>query len=164
MKQFTHLDRNSKAKMVDISGKKATLRYAMARAVIEMNPSTVRMIKNNLIKKGDVLTAAKIAAIMAAKKTSDIIPLAHPIKITGCDINFFYKTNGIIVEAEVKVFDTTGCEMEALTMAAVAGLVVYDMIKSGDRSAVIKEIALLEKRGGKSGIWKRNQGRSSPSI
>lgn len=152
---FTHLDTNNKAKMVDISDKKATLRYARARAEMEMKPSTVRMIKNSQMRKGDVLTTAKIAAIMAAKKTCHLIPLTHPIKITGCDVGFFYKKNGITIETEVKVFDTTGCEMEALTMASVAGLVIYDMIKSADRNAVIKKIALLEKSGGKSGIWKR---------
>ena len=157
MKKFTHLDKNNKAKMVDISAKSPTLRYARAAAFIQMAASTVKMIKNSQVKKGDVLAVAKIASIMSAKKTSGIIPLTHPIKITACDVNFSFKNNGIAIETEVQAFDTTGCQMEALTMASVAGLVIYDMIKSADRNAVIKDIMLLEKSGGKSGLWKKNK-------
>ncbi|MFH0947696.1 MAG: cyclic pyranopterin monophosphate synthase MoaC [Elusimicrobiota bacterium] len=156
MKKFSHLDKNGKAKMVDVSQKVATLRYARAEATVKMSSETVGKIKKNEIKKGDVLTVAKLAAIMSAKNTSNLIPLTHPIKITHSDVKFSLSAkNGIKIISEVKVFDTTGCEMEALMMAAVAGLTIYDMIKAVDRSAEITDIHLLEKSGGKSGLWKR---------
>lgn len=141
--------------MVDVSQKMATLRYAKAEATVRMAPVTVGKIKKSEIKKGDVFTAAKLAAIMSAKSTSNLIPLTHPIKITHSDVKFSFAKNGIKIISEVKVFDTTGCEIEALTMAAVAGLTIYDMIKAVDRSAEITDIRLLCKTGGKSGIWKR---------
>ncbi|MDO8734466.1 MAG: cyclic pyranopterin monophosphate synthase MoaC [Elusimicrobiota bacterium] len=155
MKSFSHLDKKGKARMVDISQKTATLRYAKAEATVKMSSTTVEKIKKSEIKKGDVFTTAKLAAIMSAKSTSDLIPLTHPIKITYSDVKFSFTKNGIKIISEVKVFDTTGCEMEALTMVAVAGLTIYDMIKAVDRLAEITGIRLLEKRGGKSGVWKR---------
>lgn len=155
MKSFSHLDKKGKARMVDVSQKPATLRYAKAQATVKMSPSTVEKIKKSEIKKGDVLTTAKLAAIMSAKSASSLIPLTHPIKITHSDVKFSFMKNGIKIISEVKVFDTTGCEIEALTMAAVAGLTIYDMIKAVDRSAEITDSRLLYKSGGKSGIWKR---------
>ncbi len=155
MKSFSHLDKKGKARMVDISQKQATLRYAKAEATVKMSSATVGKIKKSEIKKGDVLTMAKLAAIMSAKSTSNLIPLTHPIKITHSDVKFSFTKNGLKIISEVKVFDTTGCEMEALTMAAVAGLTIYDMIKAVDRSAEITDIRLLYKSGGKSGLWKR---------
>lgn len=163
MKTFTHLDKKGKARMVDVSQKPATLRYAKAEATVKMSSETVEKIKKNEIKKGDVFTTAKLAAIMSAKSTSNLIPLTHPIKITHSDVKFSFTKNGmtkrnpcgIKIISEVKAFDTTGCEMEALTMAAVAGLTIYDMVKAVDRSAEITDIRLLYKRGGKSGVWKR---------
>lgn len=155
MKNFTHLDKKGKIRMVDISQKPATLRYAMAEATVNLSPATVEKIKKSEIKKGDVFTAAKLAAIMAAKNTSGLIPLTHPIKITHSDVKFSFTKSGIKIISEVKVFDTTGCEMEAMVMAAVAGLTIYDMIKSVDRKAKITGVCLLEKSGGKSGQWKR---------
>ncbi|MFA5779480.1 MAG: cyclic pyranopterin monophosphate synthase MoaC [Elusimicrobiota bacterium] len=155
MKNFSHLDEKGKARMVDVSQKTATLRYAKAEATVKMSVSTVEKIKKSEIKKGDVFTTAKLAAIMSAKSTSSLIPLTHPIKITHSDVKFSFTKNGIKIISEVKVFDTTGCEMEALTMAAVAGLTIYDMIKAVDRSAEITDIRLIYKSGGKSGIWKR---------
>ena len=156
MKSFSHLDKKGKARMVDVSQKAATLRYAKAEATVKMSSATVEKIKKSEIKKGDDFTTAKLAAIMSAKTTSNLIPLPHPIKITHSDVKFSLSAkNGIKIISEVKVFDTTGCEMEALTMAAVAGLTIYDMIKAVDRSAEITDIRLLEKSGGKSGVWKR---------
>lgn len=155
MKSFSHLDKKGKAQMVDVSEKPVTLRYAKAEATVKMSSETVRKIKKNKIKKGDVLTTAKLTAIMSAKNTSNLIPLTHPIKITHSGVKFLYVKNGIKIISEVKALDTTGCEMEALTMAAIAGLTVYDMIKAVDRSAEITVIRLLEKSGGKSGLWKR---------
>ncbi|PKM92839.1 MAG: cyclic pyranopterin monophosphate synthase MoaC [Elusimicrobia bacterium HGW-Elusimicrobia-4] len=156
MKSFSHFDKKGKARMVDVSQKAATLRYAKAEATVKMSSETVEKIKKSEIKKGDVLTAAKLAAIMSAKSTSNLIPLTHPIKITHSDVKFSLSAkNGIKIISEVKVFDTTGCEMEALTMAAVAGLTIYDMIKAVDRSAEITDVRLLKKCGGKSGVWKR---------
>jgi len=156
MKNFTHLDKNGKARMVDVSQKTATLRFAKAEATVKMSSATLEKIKKSEIKKGDVLSVAKLAGIMSAKSTSDLIPLTHPIKITHSDVKFSLSAkNGIKIISEVKVFDTTGCEMEALTMAAVAGLTIYDMVKAVDRSAEITDIRLLYKSGGKSGVWKR---------
>src|SRR3989339_182621 len=143
MKTFTHLDKKGKARMVDVSQKPSTLRYAKAEATVKMASATVEKIKKSEIKKGDVLTTAKLAAIMSAKSTSNLIPLTHPIKITHGDVKFSFIKNGIKIISEVKVFDTTGCEMEALTMASVAGLTIYDMIKAVDRSAEITDIRLL---------------------
>lgn len=154
-KNFTHLDTKGKLQMVDVSKKPVTLRYAVAEAIVKVSPSTVEKIKKSEIKKGDVFTAAKLAAIMAAKNTGGIIPLTHPIKLTHCDVKFSFVKNGVKIKSEVRAADTTGCEMEAMVMSAVAGLTIYDMIKAIDRSAEITDIRLLEKSGGKSGLWTR---------
>ena len=157
MKKFSHLDRNGKAQMVDVSSKSVTLRYACAEAMVKMAAITVEKIKKTEIKKGDVLTAAKLSAIIAAKNTSNLIPLTHPIKMTHCDVQFSFTKNGIKIHSEVKALDITGCEMEAMVMVAVAGLTIYDMIKAVDRRAEITDIKLVEKRGGKSGNWVRGR-------
>ncbi|MEW6556476.1 MAG: cyclic pyranopterin monophosphate synthase MoaC [Elusimicrobiota bacterium] len=154
---FTHLNKKGKMQMVDVSQKKITLRYARAEGTVKMSVDAVKKIKKNEIQKGDVLTTAKLAAIMSAKNTSSLIPLTHPIKITHSDMQFLFLKNGIKMISEVKAVDTTGCEMEAITMVAVAGLTIYDMIKAVDKTANITNIYLLEKSGGKTGYWKRSK-------
>ena len=153
-KKLTHLCKDGKVRMVDVSSKSVTLRYACAEAVVKMASGTVGKIKKTEIKKGDVLAVAKLAAIMSAKNTSGIIPLTHPIKLTHCDVKFLFTKNSIKIKSEVKATDTTGCEMEAMVMAVVAGLTIYDMVKAVDRKVEITGVRLLEKRGGKSGSWR----------
>lgn len=145
-------------KMVDISGKNDTFRQAVAQAEIILNPKTVTMIKKNKIPKGDVLSAAKIAGIMAAKKTDELIPLCHPLKITNADINFkFSGKNKILIEAKVSCLGKTGVEMEALSAVSISALTIYDMCKSVDKDMVISDIKLLKKSGGRSGLYVRKK-------
>ena len=143
--------------MVDVSAKKETAREAVARVVMKMRPATLSAIRAGEMAKGDVLGVARTAGIMAAKRTPDLIPLCHPLRITGCDIAFALdlKRSTVTIEARVRTMDKTGVEMEALTAAAVAGLTVYDMIKAVDRGVVLSGLCLLEKSGGKSGAWRR---------
>ena len=158
MSKFTHIDQDGRVRMVDVTDKKATLRTAVAQAVVSMNPSTFEMIQSQTVKKGNVLETARIAGIMAAKKTSDIIPMCHPVNITHVAVDFFpdKETNSIRIEAVARIIDQTGVEMEALTAVSVAGLTIYDMCKSYDRKIAISDIFLLEKTGGKSGSFVRN--------
>jgi len=161
MGKLTHFDEKGKAKMVDVSEKNETLRLARAQAVIRLKKETIDLIKRgdylkNKIAKGDCLGVAKIAGILAAKKVAELIPLTHPLRITHCDIDFVTKNpNAIKILATVKTKDVTGVEMEALTAVAIAGLTIYDMVKAVDREAIITDICLLEKKGGKSGSWRR---------
>ena len=157
MSRLTHFDGEGRSRMVDITEKDITLREAVACGMILMKPDTLRMIIQKEIKKGDVLEVAKIAGIMAAKKTSDLIPMSHPINITAVDISFSpdHHKSRIEIEASVRVVSKTGVEMEALTAVSVAALTVYDMCKSADREMIISDIRLLKKSGGKSGSWKR---------
>jgi cyclic pyranopterin phosphate synthase len=143
--------------MVDVSEKPETVREAVARGSVSMKKTTLRLIRGGKISKGDVLGVARIAGIMAAKKTPEIIPMCHPLNITSVDVTFEYDRKGdrIHVESRVKVEGKTGVEMEALTAVAAAALAIYDMCKSVDREMVISEILLFEKRGGKSGTFKR---------
>lgn len=159
MKQFTHIDKKGSAQMVNITDKKPSLRTAIAKAVIFMNNETFDNIFNKTIKKGNVLETAKIAGIMSAKKTWDVIPMCHPLNITHVKIDFYpdKKSISIKVEATVSVFDKTGVEMEALTAASVATLTIYDMCKSYDKSMIISDICLLKKSGGKSGTFLREK-------
>lgn len=148
---FSHLDENGKASMVDVGGKDMTERKACAKAVLSMNEKTLEAIMKNELKKGDALSSARIAGIMAGKKTYELIPLCHNIPIDKIDIDF--SNNGkdeLYIHASAKCTYKTGIEMEALTAASVAALTVYDMCKAVDRGMVIKEIKLLEKTGGKS--------------
>ena len=158
MSKFTHIDQDGRVRMVDVTDKKATLRTAVAQAVVSMNPSTFEMIQSQTVKKGNVLETARIAGIMAAKKTSDLIPMCHPVNITHVAVDFFpdKETNSIRIEAVARIIDQTGVEMEALTAVSVAGLTIYDMCKSYDREITISDIFLLEKTGGKSGSFVRN--------
>ncbi|HQL90055.1 MAG TPA: cyclic pyranopterin monophosphate synthase MoaC [Syntrophales bacterium] len=157
MPQFTHLDEKGKARMVDVSEKRTTLREAVARGKVLMKPQTARAIESQTIAKGDVLAVAKIAGVMAAKKTSDLIPLCHPLEITAVDVSF--RTDAgrgeIEIEASVRTRGRTGVEMEALTAVSAAALTIYDMCKAADRAMTLSDIRLVLKRGGKSGTFRR---------
>lgn len=159
MLDFTHLNEEGRAKMVDVSEKQDTNREAVACGSIFMKPSTIITIQEGKIKKGDVLAVAQVGGIMGAKKTSDLIPMCHNIFLTGSDISF--QLNGekgeIYIEARVKSTGKTGVEMEALTAVSLAALTIYDMCKGIDKEMTISGITLLEKLGGKSGHYKRKE-------
>jgi len=157
MSEFTHIDDKGRVRMVDVTNKKATVRAAVAAGVVSMQPETLAMIQNQEIKKGNVLETARIAGIMAAKKTSELIPMCHPLNITHVQVDFLpdaVKSN-VGIEATVRSVDQTGVEMEALTAVSVAALTIYDMCKSYDRAMTISHIRLLKKSGGKSGNYER---------
>ena len=159
MDNLSHIDEEGQAKMVDISAKKDTLRRAEASGRLRMKPETVLKIKENSLKKGDVLATARIAGIMAAKKTPELIPLCHSIKLDTISIDFKYeKQDAVLITANVKSRGPTGVEMEALTAVAMAALTVYDMVKAVDKGMVIEEIRLENKQGGKSGEYRRAGG------
>jgi cyclic pyranopterin phosphate synthase len=154
---FTHFDERGAARMVDVSGKAETVRAARAYARIEMAEATLARINDRTIEKGDVRQVARIAGIQAAKRTSELIPLCHPLPISSVVVEFADDgRKSLEVFCEAKVSARTGVEMEALTGAAIAALTVYDMVKSIDRGVVIAELKLLEKSGGRSGDWKRD--------
>ncbi|WP_338559037.1 cyclic pyranopterin monophosphate synthase MoaC [Paraclostridium sordellii] len=155
--EFTHFNEYGKVKMVDVSEKNETKRVAIAKGSIKMNPKTIEMIKNNQMKKGDVLSVAQIGGITGAKKTWDIIPMCHNIFLTGSDIKFNILEDEIEVEATVSTVGKTGVEMEALTAASVAMLTIYDMCKAVDKEMVIGNIRVMKKIGGKSGEYIRNE-------
>ena len=159
MRGLSHLTPSGDARMVDVSPKKETAREAAARIVLKMRAATLGAIRAGQMAKGDVLGVARTAGIMAAKRTPDLIPLCHPLRITGCDIVFALdsRRSTVTIEARVRTVDKTGVEMEALTAAAVAGLTVYDMVKAVDRGIVLSGLCLLEKSGGKSGTWRRKK-------
>ena len=154
---FSHIDESGNVRMVDVGGKDVTRRSARARCKVLMDPSTLKAVSENRIKKGNVLTAAKIAGIMAAKKVDELIPLCHPLPVDYISIDFNQEDEKGVLEisSEVAVSARTGVEMEALQAVTQAALTVYDMCKSVDRGMVIVDIRLMEKRGGKSGLWKR---------
>jgi len=151
---LTHLDSDGAAHMVDISGKAETSRQAIASGRIDMSAEAVNAIRQGNAKKGDVLGVARVAGIMAAKRTSDIIPLCHPLPINGISIDFTIDDKGVEAVATVRVQGQTGVEMEVLTAVSVALLTAYDMVKSVDKGMIIRDIRLLEKTGGKSGDWR----------
>jgi len=155
-KVFTHFDEGGKARMVDVSQKEATMREAIAHGSISMNRETFRMIVDKRIAKGDVLAVARVAGIMGAKRTADLIPMCHPLNITNVEINFFPSQgeNKIEIEARVKIKGQTGVEMEAFLAVATAALTIYDMCKAVDRGMIISDIHLVEKKGGKSGTFR----------
>ncbi|MDE3840732.1 cyclic pyranopterin monophosphate synthase MoaC [Bacillus methanolicus] len=163
MAEFTHFNEEGRAKMVDVSSKPETVRTALARSSITVNRELYEKITNNKIKKGDVLSVAQVAGVMAAKKTWEIIPMCHPIPLTGVDISFFWENdqeNYILnIEASVKTKGSTGVEMEALTAASVCALTIYDMCKAVDKGMVIGETYLVEKTGGINGDYFREKGR-----
>jgi len=152
---FTHLDDNGQAKMVDVSEKTPTLRKAVATGVVYLNAETFKLLTQGGIEKGDVLAVARVSGIMAAKRTSDIIPMCHPVVITGVDISFNLNSENTAVEikAAVRCKGETGVEMEALTAVSATALTIYDMCKSVQKDIKISEILLLKKTGGKSGDY-----------
>jgi cyclic pyranopterin monophosphate synthase len=155
--KLTHIDKNGASRMVDVSNKEVTERIAVAHAKVTMKPETFNLIKNKKVVKGDVLGVARVAGIMAAKKTSELIPMCHPLNINSVKID--YKNNNldsIEITSEVKVSAKTGVEMEALTAASVCALTIYDMCKSADKSMLISDIYLVKKTGGKSGKFARD--------
>lgn len=158
MADFTHFDDQGQAIMVDVGEKDVTTRVAVARGEVRMKPETLALILEGRAKKGDVLGVARIAGIMGAKKTPELIPLAHPLPLSSVRIDFFPdKERSLIeIEATVKVTGRTGVEMEALTAVACAGLTVYDMCKAVDRGMVLSRIRLTEKSGGRSGHYRRD--------
>jgi len=153
---LTHLDPLGRARMVDVTPKDVTHRRAIARGRVYMTPETASLVAKGAISKGDVLSVARVAGIQAAKRTSDLIPLCHPLMIGGVYVNFRIEDDYIEIETQVETVDRTGVEMEALTACSVAALTIYDMCKSSDRSMVIGEIALWEKTGGRSGVYRRD--------
>ncbi|TCS84526.1 cyclic pyranopterin monophosphate synthase MoaC [Tepidibacillus fermentans] len=156
MSELTHFNNQGRARMVDVSEKEVTKRTAVARGSIRMRPDTLTLIREGKIGKGDVLAVAQVAGIMAAKKTSEIIPMCHPIPLTGVDISFEEKGEDTIqVEATAKTTNVTGVEMEALTAVSVAMLTIYDMCKAADKGMVLEDTYLVSKSGGKSGDYRR---------
>jgi len=152
---LTHLDPLGRARMVDVTPKEATHRRALARCKVMMHPDTTSKVASNAITKGDVLAVARIAGIQAAKQTSNLIPLCHPLLVGSVFVNFTIGDDNVEVEAQVETVDRTGVEMEAMTACAVAALTIYDMCKSSDRGMTIGELALWEKTGGRSGTYRR---------
>ncbi len=153
-KALTHIDRGGAAHMVDVSPKPATERVAVAAGFVRLSAATLDLVLSGNAKKGDVLGAARIAGIMAAKKTHELIPLCHPLAISNVEIDIAPERNGLAVRATVKVTGQTGVEMEALTAVSVACLTIYDMVKAVQRDVTIEAIRLVEKRGGKSGHYR----------
>ncbi len=153
MSDLTHIDEDGAAHMVDVSGKADTVREAIAEGTISMALETMEAIKTNAMKKGDVLATARIAGIMAAKKTSDLIPLCHPLALSKVAVEFEFLGDVIRVESLVRLTGKTGVEMEALTACSIALLTIYDMSKAMQKDMVISDIRLLSKSGGKSGDW-----------
>jgi cyclic pyranopterin phosphate synthase len=158
MSDLTHLDDNGRVRMVDVSGKRSTRRTAVAQAVVHMRPETFAHITDGTIAKGNVLETARIAGVMAAKKTADLIPMCHPLNLTHVQVDFFpdATAHAIRIEATARITDLTGVEMEALTAASVAALTLYDMCKAIDKAMTITEVCLLKKTGGKSGTFVRD--------
>ncbi len=152
---MSHLDPFGGTRMADVSPKEATLRRALARGRVSMKPETTAQVANNAITKGDVLAAARVAGIQAAKRTADLVPMCHPLLVGSVQIDFTIGDDYVEVEAKVEAIDRTGVEMEAMTACAVAALTVYDMCKTADRTMSIDQLMLWEKTGGSSGQWKR---------
>jgi cyclic pyranopterin phosphate synthase len=156
-RSLTHLDRQGRVRMVDVSRKSVTARVAVARGRVFMHRATLELLRSGGGKKGDALTTAHLAGVMAAKRTSEIIPLAHPVPVEGVEMSFSLDPRGpsVGIEARVTTRSRTGVEMEALTAVSVAALTLYDMLKAADKAMVLGEITLWEKRGGRSGVWRR---------
>ena len=152
---FTHLDPLGRARMVDVTPKEISHRRAIARCRVYMDVETASLVARGAIAKGDVIAVARVAGIQAAKRTSDLIPLCHPLLVGAVYVNFEIADTWIEIEAQVETVDRTGVEMEAMTACSVAALTIYDMCKSADRSMVIGDLALWEKVGGKSGTYRR---------
>jgi cyclic pyranopterin monophosphate synthase len=154
--QLTHFDAAGRAQMVDVGAKDDTRRIAIASGRVRMAPETIAVIREGRAKKGDVLAVAQIAAIMAAKKTHEIIPMCHPLLLTRIAVNFEITDESVEITAQVETTGKTGVEMEALTAVSAAGLTIYDMVKAIDKAMVIDAIQLESKEGGRSGDWQRS--------
>ena len=156
MSSLSHFDASGASRMVDVGGKEVTARSARAVGRVRVEPATLALIRDRKLSKGDVIEVARLAGIMGAKKTSELIPLCHPLPLDSVKLSFdFPDETTISIAAEVRVTARTGVEMEALTAVSVAALTIYDMCKSTDRTMTIGELALWEKTGGRSGIWRR---------
>jgi cyclic pyranopterin monophosphate synthase len=160
-RRLTHVDEHGQARMVDVSDKPATERRAVARAVVRVSTETARAVEAGEAPKGDVLGVARVAGIQAAKRTAELIPLCHPLPLSfvGVEAAADQQAGTITLTAEAMTTGPTGVEMEALTAASVAALTVYDMVKGIERGAIIEEVVLLEKAGGRSGRWRRDEAR-----
>jgi cyclic pyranopterin monophosphate synthase len=157
MSELSHFDEHGASRMVDVSAKPETLREARASGLVRMAPATAALIRDRGLSKGDVLETARLAGVMAAKRTGDLIPLCHPLPITSATVAFSWDADDLLrIEATVRVFGRTGVEMEALTAVGVAALTVYDMCKAIDRVMTIERIRLEEKSGGRSGTFRRD--------
>ena len=152
---LSHINEQGRARMVDVTDKESTVRIATARGTVKVNSDTMALIKSGGMKKGDVLAVAQVAGIMAAKKTADIIPMCHPLRLSSVDINFELTDTEIVIQATVKCKENTGVEMEALTAVSTAALTIYDMCKAVQRDIEITDIRLMYKSGGKSGVFER---------
>ena len=162
--ELTHLDSSGRARMVDVGEKPATERRAVAQAVVRVSPETAARVQAGDAPKGDVLGVARIAGIQAAKRTAELIPLCHPLALTfvGVEGSIEVSDGRIVLTAEARTTGPTGVEMEAMTAASVAALTVYDMVKGIERGAEIAEVVLLEKSGGRSGLWRRGPAENRP--
>ena len=154
--RLTHIDEHGAARMVDVGGKNVTDRVATAQGRVVVAPATAELLRSGKVPKGDVLGVARVAGIMAAKRTPDLVPLCHPLAISGVTVEFEVEDSAVSIAATVRTTDRTGVEMEALTAVSVAALTVYDMIKAVDKGASITDIRLERKSGGKSGDWSRS--------
>ena len=152
---FTHLDSEGRARMVDVSGKEVTQRRAVARARVTMQEETAQALADGTVAKGDVLAVARVAGIQAAKRTSELIPLCHPLMLSSVQVDLTPGPSWVDIEATAETVDRTGVEMEALTACSVAALTVYDMCKARDRAMQVEALGLVEKSGGRSGDWHR---------
>ena len=155
MRRLTHIDESGDARMVDVSAKEATAREAVATGAVRLSGETVELLRSGDIPKGDALSVARIAGIMGAKRTPDLIPLCHPLALSGVEVHLRVVDSGVEITARVRTTDRTGVEMEALTAVSVAALTVVDMVKAVDKAAVITDVRVETKTGGKSGDWAR---------
>lgn len=157
MSELTHIDEQGRARMVDVGAKQETERVAIARCEVSMQPATLALIQSGGVAKGDVIGVARVAGIMAAKRTGELIPLCHPLPITSAAVDFRFDLAGsrVLVEARVATVGKTGVEMEALTACSLAALTIYDMAKAADKGMVISQVRLVRKTGGKSGTYQR---------
>jgi cyclic pyranopterin monophosphate synthase len=156
---LTHVDESGAARMVDVTGKPVTSRVAVATGVVRTTAEVVALLASNGLKKGDAIAVARIAGIMGAKRTPDLVPLCHPLPLTGVTVDFTLGDDSVAITATVRTGGRTGVEMEALTAVAVAGLTLHDMIKAVDPAAVLSEVRVERKEGGKTGVWTRPEDR-----
>jgi cyclic pyranopterin monophosphate synthase len=155
---FSHLDASGAARMVDVSGKEVSARTATATGFVRLSAGCVAALRAGEVPKGDALAVARIAGIQAAKRTPDLVPLCHPIAIHGVTVDLAVRDDGVAITAQVRTADRTGVEMEALTCVSVAALALIDMVKAVDPAAVVTDVRVEEKTGGKTGVWRRTEG------